>query len=88
MDVCLTIVGRLTDARQVFGKPEYESLNVMIKLCYTVNCRKVTFGAEYFCEDRSYGILPLMYCSGNPLVLLSNCNKANHDSEEVEYVDR
>lgn len=48
----------------------------------------MTFGAEYFCEDRSYGVLPLMYCAGNLLVLLSNCNKENHDSEEVEYVDR
>lgn len=72
----------------MFGKPEYESFDVTIKLCYTVNYKNVTFGTEYFCEDRSYGVLPLMYCAGNLLVLLSNCNKANHDSEEVEYVDR
>ena len=88
MDVCLTIIGRLTDARLVLGKPEYESPDAMLILCYTVNCINVTFDGRFFCEYRNYGVLPLSYYAGNLLVLLSNSNKANHDSEEIGYVDR
>ena len=72
----------------MLGKPEYESLNVTITLCNTENCQNVIFGARYFCGNRNYGVLPLMYYTESLLVLLSNSNKANHDSEEIGYVDR
>ena len=88
MGVCLTIVGCLTDARQVLCKPECESLNVTITLCNTENCQNVIFGAIYSYGNRNDSVSPSAYCTGNLLVLLSNSNKANHDSEEIGYVER
>ena len=88
VDVCLTIVGCLTDARQVLCKPEYESLNMAITLCNTENCQNVIFGAICPYGNRNDSVSPSAYCTGNLLVLLSNSNKANHDSEEIGYVER
>ena len=88
MDVYLTIVGCLTDARQVLCKPEYESLNATITLCNTENCKNVIFGAICPYGNRNDSVSPSAYCTGNVLVLLSNSNKANHDSEEIGYVER
>ena len=86
--VYLTIVGCLKDAWKVLCKPEYESLNVTITLCNTENCQNVIFGAIYSYGNRNDSVSPSAYCTGNLLVLLSNSNKANHDSEEIGYVDR
>ena len=88
VDVCLTIVGCLKDAWKVLGKPEYESLNVTITLYNTDNCQNVIFGAICPYGNRNDSVSPSAYCTGNLLVLLSNSNKANHDSEEIGYVER
>ena len=70
------------------GKPEYESLNVTIMLCNTENCKNEIFGAICPYGNRNDSVSPSAYCTGNLLVLLSNSNKANHDSEEIGYVER
>ena len=88
VDVYLTIVGCLTDARQVLCKPECESLNMTITLCNTENCQNVIFGAICPYGNWNESVSPSAYCTGNLLVLLSNSNKAYHDSEEIGYVDR
>ena len=88
VNVCLTIVGCLTDARQVLCKPECESLNVAITLCNTENCQNEIFGAIYSYGNRNDSVSPSAYCTGNLLVLLSNRNKANHESAETRYVER
>ena len=88
VDVYLTIVGCLTDARQVLCKPECESLNMAITLCNTENCQNEIFGAICPYGNRNDSVSPSACCTGNLLVLLSNSNKANHDSEEIGYVER
>ena len=72
----------------MLGKPEYESLNVTITLYNTDNCQNVIFGAICPYGNRNDSVSPSAYCTGNLLVLLSNSNKANHDSEEIGYVER